>query len=76
MAALGATYAHALKTACRCPLIHRAIPRGAMGGLHEVFQAYTDRQYRFHVIAVDGTVHISLGFVPLASAYVARHALA
>jgi len=47
-----------------------------MGGLHEVFQAYTDRQYRFHVIAVDGTVHISLGFVPLASAYVARHALA
>lgn len=75
MAALVATCAHALKTACRCPLIHRAIPRGAMGGIHEVFRPEASRQYRFHVNTVDGAAHISLGFVPLASAHVACHAL-
>lgn len=62
--------------ACRCPLIHRAIPRVAMGGIHEVIRLEFSRQYRFRVIAVDGTVHIVLGLVPLASAHVARDALA
>ncbi|MGB5077988.1 MAG: hypothetical protein WBO17_10965 [Sphingorhabdus sp.] len=46
------------------------------GGIHEVFQAESNRQYRFRINAVDGAVHIIFGFVPLASAYVARHALA
>jgi hypothetical protein len=60
--------------ACRCPLIHRAIPRETLGGFHDVFQAEANRQHHFRVNAVGGTDFIACGGVPVASAHAARDA--
>jgi hypothetical protein len=47
-----------------------------MGGIHDIFQTEANRQHHFRINAVDGTAQIAPCGVSLASAYVARHALA